>query len=302
MLLTIVITSIITFLIRLRGDSPTRRFDVGHEGSELAVLDDGTLVTAGPGVITGWGSKTMRRVFEVQPKHPIESVVAGQGGRFYVRDEKGNLGAFDQNGNAIAELPTDIVNVVAMSFRNGRLAIVDDDSRLGWLDPVTLQPLPIEQRQLATSSSLLDHNGGVLCVGSFHSSEVCVLDEADEDSTWSFEIERAGGIRISEDRKWIGVVNWRGALVLIDRARQAVHWRKDIGWRGQMKCVRFSPNSRLVLTCSPDVGRIWVFDCVNGTRLLDSAVGGDHIDAEFLDNKSVVSLHKDGDLRWWSFE
>lgn len=299
LLLTVVVTSVITFLVRLRGAGPTARFDIGHKGSELAVLEDGTLVTAGPGAISAWQKESMRRVFGMRPSHPVRQVVAGQDGRFYVRDEKGNLFAFDAEGQQIAGLPTEIVNVVAMAFRNGRLAIIDSDSRLRWLDPVSLQPLPTDQRQLATSSNLLDHHDDVLCAGSFHSDQMEVFEG---EKAWSIPIDRAGGIRISNDKKWIAAVTWRGELVLIDRQKRSITWEQEIGWRGQMKCVHFSPDSKRVLTCSSAAGRIWVFDCESGTIVLESAVGGDHIDARFLSDSTAVSLHVDGDLRWWSIE
>jgi hypothetical protein len=297
LVLTVCVTALILSGNRWRGASPLRRADTGHDGQGIAVLEDKTLVAAGKNQITGWDLTAQRRWFTVDLEVPVASIAAGQGGRFYVLDEEGGLLCFDDLGQTVAARPKAAGPIQCMAFRNGRLAAVSEKT-LFWLDPITLRRLD-ETRELSGPGSVIDHQGDTVCVGNFLADKLRIFEADDE---WTIPLERVGAVRISNDGKWIGVVTWRGELVLIDRVQQAIAWRNELAWTGEMRSVDFSPDCKHVVTCSPVRGRVWVLDCESGQSVLESSVGGDPLVVKFTTSNEVLALHLDGDLRWWSLK
>ena len=281
---------------RWRGASPSRTHFIGHAGWDLTVLDDGWLLAASEKEITGWDTRSSpQKRLAIETRVPIHSVTAGDEDRFYVVDQDGGLLAFNNLGDPVAAGPDKLIE--AVSFHDGRLLASDQSGNMHWLDPETLaiaktQPLPVPM-------DVIDHVGEIVCSGAYSEALIRVFEGTD---TWTVPISRVGAIAISDDTKWIGVVTWRGELYLVDRTNRKIAWRREVAWTGQMKAVRFAPNSQLILTCSPIVGRVWVFDCASGESVLESSVGGDPIDVDFVNSDEIVALHADGDVRWWSLE
>lgn len=279
---------------RWRGASPVRTHFVGHVGWDLTVLDDGWLLAASEKEITGWDTRGLpQKRLTIGARVPIQSVAAGDEGRFYVVDQDGGLLAFNKLGDLVAAAPDKLIE--AISFHAGQLLAADQAANLHWFDPGTLAIA--KTQSLPVPMDVIDHVGEVVCGGAFSEALIHVLEGTDR---WTVPISRVGAIAISDDTNWIGVVTWRGELYLVDRVNRKIAWRKEVAWTGQMKAVRFAPNSRRILTCSPIVGRVWVFDCASGESVLESSVGGDPMDADFVNSDEIVALHADGDMRWWS--